>query len=569
MQHPLSIDDVLGLRSFPYLCGPQFDLDPRGQRLAFCLPKSLSEASRFFLDAIGGGEGELLVLDLEGGTPSELPMPAGLGALSPVWSPDGSMIAVAFTDGSFIHPAIVHVDSGKTQILIERNLDLPGPRPFFQWIDDRTLVCELTLGNAPTLWLDIEKRGALASIAQWRKAWNGRQTTASRLTSEQPAVRWDQSEFAAFDVHTGECRIVARDGELPEAVQRFAGRQASDYPPRCVGENACVPPESLKVASGPDGKQSIYLARSDDATRVLLLSGGKVTTLFETDTHMGDVLASPMILVPFETATGGSESSRLILPPGHRAGDRHPAVVWVYPGMSVTDALLHRQNRINEAGAFNLHLLAASGFAVIVPAMPVEDTGRDAREPAERLADCVVPAVDAAVEAGFVNRDHVHVAGHSLGGWATLALLAQTGIFRSGIAMAATSNLLCGGDDVRLRYDDLCSDDRQAMMRENYGLPGTPWEMPERYIRNSPLFSVETITAPVLLLHGCQDYVPIAQSEQMFSALRELGRRAEFVRYWGEAHVLESPANIADAWRRIIAWLEASSASAVAPPPGL
>lgn len=565
MKHPLSIEDVLGLRNFPYLCGPQFDIDPTGRFLAFCLPRSLNKASRFFLEAIGGGEGQLHILDFQSGSHRKIPLTNGLGVLSPLWSPDGSMIAVGTTDGSFIHPAVVDAESGETRVLIERNLDLPGPRHLFHWIDQRTLAFEMTLGNRPTLWLDLEKRGAVASIANWRKAWNGREATASRLTSEQPTAVWRAFENASIDVQTGECRTFASDEKLPGEMQRFAERQESDYPPRCVGKDALVPPESIKVATDRQGQQLIYLARSDEATRVLRLVDDKVTCVFETDTHMGDVLASTMQLLPFETAQGHAETLRIILPPGHRQGDRHPAVVWVYPGISVTDNLLHRQNRLNEDGMFNLHLLAARGFAVIVPAMPVDDAVRQGRELAECLADSVSPAVEAAVQAGFIHRDHVHVAGHSLGGWATLVLLAKTDIFRSGIAMAATSNLLSGGDDVRMRYAAICADDHQAMMENNFYLPGPPWQMPDRYIRNSPLFSVDKISAPVLLLHGDQDYVEIAQSEQMFSALRALGRKAELVRYWGEGHVLESPANIRHAWSTILQWLEASSCDTISP----
>jgi dipeptidyl aminopeptidase/acylaminoacyl peptidase len=55
--------------------------------------------------------------------------------------------------------------------------------------------------------------------------------------------------------------------------------------------------------------------------------------------------------------------------------------------------------------------------------------------------------------------------------------------------------------------------------------------------------------------HGDQDFISIAQAEEMFSALRRVGKAAEFVRYWGEGHILSSPANIKDAWQRIFRWL--------------
>ena len=52
------------------------------------------------------------------------------------------------------------------------------------------------------------------------------------------------------------------------------------------------------------------------------------------------------------------------------------------------------------------------------------------------------------------------------------------------------------------------------------------------------------------------DYVPIQQGEQFFSALHRLGRRARFVRYWGEGHIFQSPANIRDMWEQIYGWFD-------------
>lgn len=442
-------------------------------------------------------------------------------------------------------------------MLIERNLELPGTRHFFRWLDNNTLACELTSGNTPTLWLDVETRGARASIEAWKRAWAGRNTTASKLTSEQCAVKWNLSEPCAIDISTGNYRTFEPNAELPEMMRAFVERTGSDYPPRCVGEGKPVPYESVEVTSHPERGQTIYLARSDDSTRVLRLANGEVSTLFETDTHMRAVLASARRHIPFTTTQGRHEMLLAILPPDYRGGEKRPAVVWVYPGTSVADNLVHRQHGINEPGAFNLHLLAARGFVVIVPGIPIDDEARGGRELSECLADSILPACEAAMAAGYVNPEHIHVAGHSLGGWAALVLLSETDVFRSGVTLAATSNLLSRCDDVRMRYGEICQDDQQVMMEENFFLSGPPWRMLDRYVRNSPLFSVEKIKVPVLMLHGDQDYVAIGQSEQMFSALRSLGGKAELVRYWGEGHVLESPANIRDAWVRIIDWLGA------------
>ncbi|NJP22434.1 MAG: prolyl oligopeptidase family serine peptidase [Hydrococcus sp. CRU_1_1] len=57
-----------------------------------------------------------------------------------------------------------------------------------------------------------------------------------------------------------------------------------------------------------------------------------------------------------------------------------------------------------------------------------------------------------------------------------------------------------------------------------------------------------------MIIQGDMDYVPIQQGEEFFASLYRQEKRAEFVRYWGEGHVLSSPANIKDMWERIFAW---------------
>lgn len=289
----------------------------------------MKDASRFFLSALGGGEGELHIVDLSTGNLWQPVAPGELGVLSPLWSPDGAMIAVAVTDGTFLYPAVVDIKLGTMRVLIERNLELPGSRPFFKWLDNDTLACELTYGNERTLWLDIEMRGARASIDAWKKAWAGRDTTASTLTSEQPAVQWNLSEPCSIDILTGNYRTFEPKTELPETMRDFVERTGPDYPPRCVGDGASVPSESVEVTSHPESGQTIYLARSDDSTRVLRLANSQISTLFETDTHMRAVNASERRHIPFTTRQGRDEMLLCILPPDFRAGEKRAAVLWV------------------------------------------------------------------------------------------------------------------------------------------------------------------------------------------------------------------------------------------------
>ncbi len=83
-----------------------------------------------------------------------------------------------------------------------------------------------------------------------------------------------------------------------------------------------------------------------------------------------------------------------------------------------------------------------------------------------------------------------------------------------------------------------------------------PWADPDRYRRNSPITYVERVRTPLLMIHGDADFVPIQQAEEFYVSLLRLGRRARFVRYWGEGHVFESPANVRSLWAQVFAWLD-------------
>ena len=111
-----------------------------------------------------------------------------------------------------------------------------------------------------------------------------------------------------------------------------------------------------------------------------------------------------------------------------------------------------------------------------------------------------------------------------------------------------------GTFDARRRYDTFPHEHRSAPFLAETGqtrMGQPPWRDPDRYIRNSPLFHVERVMTPVLIIQGDLDFVEIRQGEEFFTALYRENKKARFVRYWGEAHTIQSPANIRDMWERI------------------
>ncbi|MBX3639363.1 MAG: S9 family peptidase [Nitrosomonas sp.] len=558
----LTIDDVLQLETFDDFFGSQFDVDPSGKMLAISVHRGTDTANRYGVPFLAGGErGCLHLIDLKTGALRQIDAPKGVGLFSPLWSPDGLLIAVAATDGAFVRPCIVEVASGELRVLTDRNLALPAQKHPFHWLSNGELACELLPEGEFPLLLDAEYRGATKAMAAWSRAWKGEGATPSVLASDHPVEAEPDGELCAIDLPKGKIRAYPDAKGAPEALRAFSQRDKIELlqPPSLDDR---LPVFSEKVASHPATEQEFYLSRDDVGTRVLRVRSSDVTTIFETDRHLANVAPGKILTLAFEMQTGRTAFMRCILPPDHKEGECRPAIMWVYPGAEMGEKLTAK-HRLNHATFFNLQILAAQGYVVLIPAIPLDEEARADREVIDCLADAVLPALDAADEAGLIDRDRVQVMGQSFGGWAVLALLAETTVFRSGIAMASLSNLIGfhGQFDVRFRYDDRQSEylTYSQMCERLWHFPGPPWVYLERYVRNSPVFAVQKISAPLLLFHGDQDYVPIAQSEEMFSALRRAGKKTEFVRYWGEGHVLTSPANIQDAWSRIFDWLSRNS----------
>ncbi|MER3466763.1 MAG: acylaminoacyl-peptidase, partial [Armatimonadota bacterium] len=76
---------------------------------------------------------------------------------------------------------------------------------------------------------------------------------------------------------------------------------------------------------------------------------------------------------------------------------------------------------------------------------------------------------------------------------------------------------------------------------------GTIWEMPLRFIENSPIFWLDKVETPLLILHNDQDgAVPWYQGIELFTALRRLGKPAWMFNYNGEDHGLNKRVNRVD-----------------------
>jgi dipeptidyl aminopeptidase/acylaminoacyl peptidase len=149
----------------------------------------------------------------------------------------------------------------------------------------------------------------------------------------------------------------------------------------------------------------------------------------------------------------------------------------------------------------------------------------------------------------FVDRDRIAIAGGSYGGYMTSWTIGHTRRFKCAISMRAVNNLVSMFGTSDIGWD--LSNEFDAHW---------PWESIERYWRVSPLAHVGNVRTPLLILHSDEDHrCPVSQAEEMFTALRLLGRDVEMVRFVGESHGLSRggrPHNRLERLRRILDWFD-------------
>jgi dipeptidyl aminopeptidase/acylaminoacyl peptidase len=241
------------------------------------------------------------------------------------------------------------------------------------------------------------------------------------------------------------------------------------------------------------------------------------------------------------SADGTKVDAFLTLPPGAAAGKRLPTILRIHGGPTA---------QYNTAFNAEWQMLAAHGYAV-VGANPRGSTGygRDFSHAiwadwGNKDYDDVMAAVDGAIAMGMADPDRLGVGGWSYGGILTDHIIVKTGRFKAAISGASEVNYLA----------NYGTDHYQKEWEAELGLP---WKNTEGWMRISPFFHVDKVTTPTLILCGAEDVnVPLLNSEQLYQALRRLGKETELVIYPGQNHGIVKPSYQKDRLERYVAWYD-------------
>jgi dipeptidyl aminopeptidase/acylaminoacyl peptidase len=195
------------------------------------------------------------------------------------------------------------------------------------------------------------------------------------------------------------------------------------------------------------------------------------------------------------------------------------------------------------------HMYNSNGYIVFNPDIVYKEG-----YPGESAFNAVMSGVSAVLNMGFVDHQRIGAQGHSWGGYQVAYLATRTDLFAAMEAGAAVVNMFSAYGGIRWGTGL----NRSFQYEHSQSRIGkTPWESPLRYLENSPIFTMDKVKTPILILQNDQDdAVPWYQGIEYFVALKRLRKPVWLLNYTGEVHWPQKMKNKIDFQKRMMQFFD-------------
>lgn len=234
-------------------------------------------------------------------------------------------------------------------------------------------------------------------------------------------------------------------------------------------------------------------------------------------------------LFKWKAYTGKLTEGIVYKPENFDSTKKYPMIVYFYERNNQT---LHQyQAPAPTPSRLNIPYFVSNGYIVFVP-----DIWYTTGKPGKSAYDYIVSGTRALIKKGFVDSTKIGLQGQSWGGYQIAYLITKTNLYKAAWAGAPVANMFSAYGGIRWGTGL----NRQFQYEHSQSRIGaTPWEKPNLYIENSPLFHLPKVTTPLVIMHNdADDAVPWYQGIELFTALRRLNKPVWMLNYNGEAHNL-------------------------------
>jgi dipeptidyl aminopeptidase/acylaminoacyl peptidase len=444
-----------------------------------------------------------------------------------VWSPDGTR--VAFVSNRTDNPdgnsnsdiwivAADNTDQGETLLQVTTN---PGSDRSPAWSPDGESIAYVTVTQPELIWYATNHLAVASAAGGEERVLTealDRNVSSPRFSENGRAIYFGLEDSG--ENHLG--RIDVNNSTITRPIMGQLSARSFAY--------------------GPDRMIAAVVSRTDLPGEVFLFANetlGQLTTVNEE--FISGARLAEVRNVQFPSRDGTEIEGFIYLPPGFDAGTRYPTLLRIHGGPV---------SQYNHSFNFDAQLFAAHGY-VVVMTNPRGSSGYGQEFSHALWADWgnkdyedVMAGIDYAIAQGFSDPDKLGVGGWSYGGILTDHVITKTDRFKAAIT---------GASEV-LYVANYGHDHYQLQWEAELGLP---WENREAWERISPFNRVENIVTPTLIMGGERDWnVPIQNSEQLYQALRRLGRETQLVVYPGQSHGLRVPSYQKDRLERYLGWYD-------------
>ena len=486
----------------------------------------------------------IFVIDVASGQVRQLTKGAGYEH-SVAWSPNGDEVLYAAEHGPdadrFFNYDLFTVNA-KTGA-IKQLTATEGVEMFPTWSPDGKMIAYLATKRGLT---DRETNMEDTHVWIMNADGSNRREVGAAVDNRQGGPKWmpDGRSIIAQVQERGSVSLMRFNFALTAA-------NAPDVSVRSglpVSYELQAPGPVTSFSLGPD-TIAYTLATAKDSGELYLFN--RSTAQSRQLTNLNQQLLSQRTIAETEPFTFLSNDNKftvegfLTKPVGLDPTKKYPLVLNIHGGP-------HGQN----GPAFNFHnqTYAAHGYAVLMV------NYRGSTGYGQKFADAVfrdqdgdeamdvLYAINAALRRyPWLDQNRIGCEGVSYGGQLTDWLITQTNIFKAAIPIAGITNFI--SYNYMTYYNQYEAMEWGAYPHQD-DLMNILWE-------RSPLKHVASVSTPTMFMHGENDNdVPIAEAEQMYVALKDVGVETVMVRYPREGHGLREPKHQVDAINRAFEWYD-------------